>query len=136
MRLFIALALISGLGCAASAAPQDTPDSISGTLQFDPNSPPEHPFGLDRSEFFDPEKTRLSAETAEQGGNFERAFHDYWATCDAGMANSCLRAAVLADTRLVDGIPGPLIKHLYDQACVHGVSDACRVAASWEDFVD
>ncbi|MEL6861607.1 MAG: hypothetical protein AAGL11_07205 [Pseudomonadota bacterium] len=78
----------------------------------------------------------MSAEAAEQAGHFEHAFHDYWATCDAGMVDSCLRAAVLADTRLVEGIPAPLIKHLYDQACVHGWSDACRVAAIWDEFVD
>ncbi len=136
MKRLLLLTLFGIFGCAAAALPQNTPDSISGTIQLDPNTPPEQQFGMHRSEFFDPHKTRLSAEAAEQAGQFERAFHDYWAACDAGMVDSCLRAALLADTRIVDGIPGAVIKHLYNRACVDGLEDACRVAATWDEVIE
>ena len=100
---------------------------LSGTL--DREAADEHGglFGH-TSKTFDPDKTRAQASQAFQNGDYIAAFNNYLAVCvgsETTHADSCYRAAEIADDADLDEVPKTLRAHLYKRACDSGHQAAC-----------
>lgn len=123
-RLLFAPILFVLFAPSGHAAPPPPEETISGTVELNLNVP-KNSFGVHLSDRFDPDATLARARDAERNGDFETAFHVFWAVCEFGRADSCLRAAMLADTRIVSSIPDEIVSHLYQKACAAGTLVAC-----------
>lgn len=134
IRTLVFVALCGSAAIHANAAPQESQDSISGVINLD-LSDPEQRYVMKRSENFNVAASKSRAEAAERDGNYAEAFHHYWATCDAGLSGTCLQAAMLAHTNVVEQVPGVVIKMLYESACDGGIKTACRIADTWTNPV-
>lgn len=122
----IALLSLCSASLAQSALAQST-NVLSGTL--DREAADEHGglFGH-TSKTFDPDKTRAQASQAFQNGDYIAAFNNYLVVCvgsETTHADSCHRAAEIADDADLDEVPKTLRAHLYKRACDSGHQAAC-----------
>ena len=125
--LFVSVLLFALMPCS-HAAPPTSEETLSGTIEVNLDAPKES-FGVRLSDSFDPDATLDRALEAERIGDFEKAFHSFWAVCESGRSDSCLRAAMLADTRIVPSIPDEVVAHLFQKACAAGTLVACDLPA-------
>ena len=114
--------------CLAQTALAQSRNVLSG--QLNPEAADENGgLFVHTSQSFDPDEARTLASQAHRDGDYGAAFSHYLAVCvgsEPNDADSCYRAAELANDQELDDVPDTLRTHLYERACQSGHEDACR----------